>query len=645
MKLSSLFSDGAVLQRGMPVPVWGTAQPNSLISIRIGNSSAMGFSSADGDFLIRVPEIPAGGPYTILAEDLTNGEKTEVKDVLVGEVWLASGQSNMAFRMTGSPQIEDFIKLNRDPSTLRIFTVKRRASLTQEKNPVGKWSISSRENLAEFSAVAGWFAKVLRENLNIPVGIVHSSWGGTFIEAWTSRNTLIRNPEVRDEILSTEQGLAGAAIWKKTSPFYPGDETLGEKLKKMGVEDTGNKGLGKGWADRDFDDGNWMDYQVPGNWLKQKIAGNGIVWARLSVEIPERWTGRPLSLSFGGIDKQDITWFNGVEIGRTGKDYEDKFWDQPRKYTVPGNLVNPGKAVIAVRMYSFIFDGGFNGAEELYSLAPADDPSDSIPLDGIWKAFAERDFKSVSPFSAKGPNNSNTESILFDAMIRPLIPYAIRGAIWYQGETNAHTIAESRAYERLMRDLICDWRFHWGQGDFPFFMVQLANYRAKAFYEEKSTWAPLRESQRRVSRALPFTDMAIAADCGEEKDIHPKDKRTVGERLAALALRDVYGKDIPAQGPLPAGIRRENGGLRILFSHADGGLVFRSDSKPAFRIAGTDGLYKEVETLEIRDSSIFVKSSEVPFPASVRYNWSDNPQGRLYNGAGFPASSFEEKQS
>ena len=643
MKLSSLFSDGAVLQRGMPIPVWGTAQPNALISIRIGNSSAMGFSSTDGDFLIRVPEIPAGGPYTILAEDLANGEKIEVKDVLVGEVWLASGQSNMEFRMPSSPQIEDFIKLNKDPSMLRTFRVNRRASLTQEKTPVGKWSISSKENLAEFSAVAGWFGKVLKENLNIPVGIVFSSWGGTFIEAWTSRNTLIRNPELRDEILSLEQELAGAGIWKTTSPFYPGDETLAQKLKKMGVEDTGNEGLGKGWAERDFDDSDWKDYQVPGDWIKQRIAGNGLVWARLSVNIPERWNGRPLTLSFGGIDKQDITWFNGVEIGRTGKDYEEKFWDQPRKYTVPGNLVKPGKAVIAVRMFSFVFDGGFNGAEELYSLAPADEPSDTIPLNGIWKAAVERDFKGVCPLSAKGPNNPNTYSILFDAMIRPLIPYAIRGAIWYQGETNAHSIGESRAYERLMRDMICDWRFLWGQGDFPFFMVQLANFRTPAFYDENSAWAPLRESQRRVSRDIPFTDMAVASDCGEEKDIHPKDKRTVGERLAALALRDVYGKDIPAQGPLPAGIRKENGGLRILFSHADGGLVFRSESRLAFRIAGTDGVYQEVETLEIQDSSIFVRSSAVPFPVSVRYNWSDNPQGALCNGAGFPASPFEEK--
>ena len=186
LKLSSLFSDGAVLQRGIPVPVWGIAQPNAVISIRIGSSSALGYSSADGDFLIRVPEIPEGGPYTIIAEDITNGEKAEVQDVLVGEVWLASGQSNMAFRMPSSPhQMEDFIKLNREPSSLRIFTVKPRATLTPEKNPCGGWSISSKENLPDFSAVAAWFAYVLRENLNVPVGIILSSWGGTFIEAET----------------------------------------------------------------------------------------------------------------------------------------------------------------------------------------------------------------------------------------------------------------------------------------------------------------------------------------------------------------------------------------------------------------------------------------------------------------------------
>ena len=639
LKLSSLFSDGAVLQRGMPVPVWGTAQPNAVISIRIGNSSAQGYSSEDGDFLIRVPEIPEGGPYTIIAEDLTHGEKIEVKDVLVGEVWLASGQSNMGFRMPSSPQMEDFIKLNREPSALRIFTVKPRATLTPEKNPCGRWIISSKENLPEFSAVAAWFAYVLRENLHVPVGILHSSWGGTFIEAWTSRNTLIRNPELCDKILSLEQDLAGDDIWLKDTPgYYSGSMT--ERLEKKGVRDNGNEGIGKGWADRDFDDGNWTNYQVPGNWISQKIAGNGIVWARLSVDIPERWAGHPLSLSFGGVDKQDITYFNGVEVGRMGKGYDCSFWSKQREYMVPGSLVKPGKAVIAVRMYSFIFGGGFVGNAKLFSLSPADDLSDSIPLNGIWKACVERDFGVIDRM---GPNCPNTYSNLFDTMIRPLIPYAIRGTIWYQGETNAVSIQRSCAYERLMRDLICDWRFLWGQGDFPFFMVQLANFRPPEFYEDTSIWAPLRESQRQVCRKLPFTDMAVITDSGDVVDIHPKNKKTVGERLAALALREVYGKDIPAQGPLPTGIRRENGGIRILFAHADGGLVFHSDSKSAFRLAGIDGIYKAADILEVQDSSIFVKSSEVPFPVSVRYNWADNPQGALYNGAGFPASPFEEK--
>jgi len=649
MKLSTLFSDGAVLQRGMPIPVWGTAKPDAYVTIRIGTSFAQGFASTDGDFMIRVPELPAGGPYTILAEDVSNGEKVEVKDVLVGEVWLASGQSNMEFTMQNSPQITDFLKSNRDPSTLRMFTVAKRASTAHQKNPEGVWEYSSFENIPRFSAVATWFADVLREKLGVPVGIIHSSWGGTFIEAWTSRNTLMRNPAVRDAFLRMENELASSDIWKNTTPAYVSPSSVASEkfFEEHCVKDAGNSGLGKGWAERGFDDSGWLDYQIPGSWIAQKIAGNGVVWARYTLDIPERWAGKDLKLMMGGIDKQDITYFNGVEIGRTGKGFEDKYWCTVRDYKVPGNLVKAGKSVVAVRAYSFLFDGGFCGMDEFFFLAPADDLSDKIPIAGTWKAGVEQDFGIIGTGyeQSKGPNVANSFSILFDSMIRPLIPYAMRGAIWYQGETNASTIEESVAYERLMKDMISDWRFFWGQGDFPFYMVQLANFRNPSFFEETSTWAPLRESQRHACDSLPNTGMAVITDCGDVLDIHPKDKRTVGERLAALALHDTFFKqDAVACGPLPVEVRKENGGLRILFSHADGGLVFRSDdTKKAFRIAGVDGVYQEADTAEIDGAGVFVKSSKVDFPFSVRYNWADCPKGKLYNGAGFPASPFEEK--
>ena len=649
MKLSNLFSDGAVLQRGMPVPVWGTTEPDSVVRITCAGVTAFGASSSAGDFLVRLPELPVGGPYELVAETVSHGERIVVRDVMVGEVWLASGQSNMEFTLASSPdQFREFCALNVDPSSLRMITVPKSVSSAQQKDFKAEWKYAANGNIGVFSAVALWFAYCLREKLNVPVGIVHSSWGGTFAEAWTSRSTLMRNPEIRDSLLEYESLLPGAQCWKKADFFKQASYSRLDFFQRYGKADPGNTGLGKGWAEKVFDDSSWKNFQVPGNWMTQGIAGNGVIWARFSVEIPESWSGQTLHLKLGGIDKQDITYFNGHEVGRSGEGFDDTFWNCPRDYTVPTELVKPGRAVIAVRAYSFLYDGAINGLPEMFSLFPEGREAEGIPLFGCWKAIAEVDYGNLlyplnGEVASQGPGNPNTCSILFDGMIRPLIPYAMRGAIWYQGETNAHSIADSVAYGRIMSDLIDDWRFHWGQGDFPFYLVQLANFRNPAEYDEASTWAPLRESQRFACGKMPNTAMAVAIDCGDALDIHPKDKRTVGERLAAQALYNTYHCcDVVPCGPLPREIRRENGGLCILFDHADGGLEF-CGAKDGFFLAGGDGVFRKAESVEADGSSLFLRSAEVAYPVCVRYNWADNPVGTLYNGAGFPASPFEMK--
>lgn len=647
MKLSNLFSNGAVLQRGMPVPVWGVTAPDSVVRISCAGVSAFGASSSTGEFLVRLPELPSGGPYSLLAENTLNGEKAEAQDVMVGEVWLASGQSNMEFELASSPvQFREFCSLKIDPSSLRMITVPRSATSARQKEFSADWQYATEENARGFSAVALWFANRLRGKLNVPVGIIHSSWGGTFAEAWTSRSTLMRNPEIRDSLLEYEKLLPSSSVWEKKDFFRLVPSLKVDFFEKYAKADPGNEGFGRGWAEKEFDDSSWKPFQVPGNWMTQNIAGNGVIWARIAVDVPERWSGRALRLKLGGIDKQDITYFNGCEVGRTGKGFDDSCWSMLREYAVPAELVKPGRAVIAVRAYSFLYDGSFNGEPDFFSLSPADDDSEAISLAGCWKATAEVDFGKLAYPAAggaamQGPGNPNTYSILFDGMIRPLIPYAIRGAIWYQGETNAHTIGESVSYERKMADLIDDWRCHWGEGDFPFYLVQLANFRTPAEYEESSTWAPLRESQRHACSKVPDAAMALAIDCGDSLDIHPKDKRTVGERLAAQALHNTYHcSDVVPCGPLPHGVRKENGGLRVLFDHADGGLRFHGE-KAGFFLAGTDGVFRKAEIVEESGASLFVRCSEIPYPVRIRYNWADNPVGTLYNGAGFPASPFE----
>lgn len=648
MKLSNLFSDGAVLQRGMPVPVWGTTEPESVVKITCAGVSAYGASSSTGEFLVRLPELPVGGPYELVAETASGRDRAVVRDVMVGEVWLASGQSNMEFTLSSSPQqYRKFCALRTDPSTLRMITVPKSVSSAQQREFDAKWMYATEESVGMFSAVALWFAYRLREKLNVPVGIIHSSWGGTFAEAWTSRSTLMRNPEVRNVLLEYESLLPASHSWGKANFFQQLPSSKQEFFQKYGKADPGNAGLGRGWAEPSFDDSSWKKIQIPGSWITQKIAGNGVVWTRLRVSIPERWKGRNLSLHLGGIDKQDITYFNGREVGRSGKGFEDLYWNVPRNYAVPAELVRPGEAVIAVRAFSFLYDGAFNGLEEMFRLHPADDPADVLSLVGEWKAAPEADFgtleyPSIGGAEMQGPGNPNTCSILFDGMIRPLIPCAMRGAIWYQGETNAHSIADSVAYERLMADLIDDWRFHWGQGDFPFYLVQLANFRNPLEYEEESTWAPLRESQRHACETMKNAAMAVTTDCGESLDIHPKDKRTVGERLAAQALYHTYHcPDVIPCGPLPRELRRENGGLRVLFEHADGGLRFRNGKTDGFFLAGNDGVFHRADTVESEGASLFLRSADVSYPVRVRYNWADNPIGTLCNGADLPASPFE----
>ncbi len=640
MKLGKLFSDGAVIQRRQTVPVWGWTEPNCAVKATLAGNCAYAVSSVSGEFLLRLPPMDlAGGPYVLTVENTNSGDRIEVKNILFGEVWLASGQSNMEFCMGTSPlQLEEFRRINPDPSTLRMITVEKSATSAQQNDFSGEWLESTDQNVPGFSAVALWFGYRLRERLGVPVGLIASSWGGTIIEAWTSRNTLACDPELAPFLREYEQRLVQDPIWQ--------DPTLGASSSRFGSSvkgDPGNKGVTLGWAEYNFDDSDWIDFGVPGSWTGEGLAGNGAVWIRREFDLPAEWAGKKLVMELGGIDKHDVTYFNGVEIGASGKGFDEAFWCAPRRYTVPGNLVREGKNRIAIRAFSFLFDGSFNGKPELYRLYPEGDPAAAISLAGTWKFRVEVDFGKVRPPDIRtkgGPYVPNTWSILFDGMIRPLIPYAIRGAIWYQGESNAHSIVDSARYQRQMADLIRDWRFFWGQGNFPFHLVQLANFRTEMEYEESSTWAVLRESQRLACQRVPNTDMAVIIDCGEAEDIHPKDKRSVGFRLAAASLHNDYGcEEIVPSGPLPREISMENGPIRIRFDYADG-LCFHGEPR-GFYLAGNDESFLPADSVIIDGPSVVVRSARVKFPMRVRYSWADNPNGNLFNGAGLPASPFE----
>jgi len=642
IKLGSLFSNGAVLQQGMPIPVWGETEPYLAIMADLAGHQAFCRASGSGDFLLKFPAMPAGGPYELKIAP-AEGKHTEVvvlRDVMIGEVWLCSGQSNMHYvigagrsrkwnEADGIPvsvqQEQEFISKAGDPAKFRFIHIPENVTGCREKYIFAQWVKINAENAPRVSAVAGWFGSKLRRELDVPVGLICCSWGGSIVESWTSPAALKMNPDTRPMIEKWESMRSERAYWLETQGKWKGFPF-----------DRGNAGFERGWAAPDFDDSAWKTMQVPGNWITEKIAGNGAVWIRRKVDLPPEMAGKDLILNFGPVDKHDITYFNGVEIGWTGKGLETSYYNKPRRYIVPGHLVRAGENTLAVRAYSFVYDGAFSGPEDLYALLCGEK---KIPLAGNWRIECEYDLGRIEISREEyGTANCNTPGLKFDSMIRPLLPFAIRGVIWYQGENNAITLDRANLYQREIETLIRDWRFHWERPDMPFLQVQLANYRQPEDYSEDSCWAVLREAQRRACGSLPYVYLATALGTGETNDVHPQNKKDVGLRLAAQALYHVYGKDVLPCGPEVWKVQRENGALRVFFHFADG-MELRDVSARGFYLAGSDQCYYPADQAEIDGGSILLSSRQVSDPVSVRYGWSDNPCNILYNRE-YPAASF-----
>lgn len=674
MKLNALFSDGAVFQRRIAVPVFGTTDPESIVEVSFNGKIYTGLAGYDGNFLIRIAPQEAGGPYSMEVRNTRTGATAVVNDILVGEVWLASGQSNMEYPINVSvSQMQEFIaETGSDTDSIRMFTTAHRASAVPERQvapltrPAGfeypeikpgqwicawepKWSVITPENIRTMSAVALWFARKLRDELNVPVGILSSSWGGTIVEAWTSMEGLRNDPEQAAVVQEYVENLSDPDRWARMDrelPMYNAGNAEQQEIliKKYCTPCPEDAGTPQGWGKLDYDDSNWENFAIPGSWMREKISGNGVVWIRKKVELPAHWAGKDLEVHLGGVDKHDTTFFNGEKIGSTGAGFELDHWDRHRCYPVPGGLVKAGENVVAVRAFSFIYDGAFTGAEDEYYVALAG-TDEKIFFAGECRLNPEADW-GIFGFPnnvSMGPHNPNSYGILFDSMIRPLLPYGIRGAIWYQGCSNTHTAKDAKFYAHQMETLIRDWRYHWQQGAFPFIQVSLAGYTPEKDYAADNNWCYLRDSQRRAMRATPNSGIASALDVGDAKDIHPADKKTVGTRLALWALENTYGLPIFGTAPEVRSVMRESAGvLRLTFDHCAEGLVAKDGVLKGFYIAGPDGEYKEAEAV-LCGNTVVVKNSDVPNACSVRYAWSANPMAvvSLYNSAGLPATPFE----
>ncbi|NIO87790.1 MAG: 9-O-acetylesterase [Candidatus Aminicenantes bacterium] len=641
--LPAIFGNNMVLQQGVPLPVWGKADSGGVVIIEIDGQRKGTLSDEHNRWQVKLSPLQAGGPHTM---KICGADTTVFENVLVGEVWLCSGQSNMEWNVRNSKDAQREMNEANLPN-IRMFTVQKEVSEKPKDNCVGEWKVCSPENVGDFSAVGYFFGRYLHQKLNVPIGMIHSSWGSTPAEAWTSYETLSADTMLAPIVKRYEEDLKNYP--QRLAEYKEQLKKIEESGALMPIyhKDKSNEGFLKGWANQEFDDNSWNSVNVPGYWENlEDMQIDGAVWFRKEVRIPIAWEGRELLLTLGAIDDFDVTYFNGTKVDSTGKD-TPQHWIHHRKYIVPGHLVKAGKAAIAVRIFDHFGQGGFGGPATAMMLCLNTEPdSNLIPLAGIWKSKIETalDPSKISgpggkglPQQPRGPGHSHSPAGLYNAMIHPLAPYAIKGGIWYQGETNA-----GRAYQycTLLPAMIKDWRTLWRQGDFPFGVVQLANYMQVSEDPQESAWAELREAQLLTSLNDPNVGLATIIDIGEADDIHPKNKQDVGKRLALWALANYYDFDLEYSGPLYQSMKIEDDKITVSFTHTADGLVAVGDEGvKGFAIAGDDYNFIRANA-KIDGNQVIVWSEKVKNPVAVRFAWADNPVCNLYNSEMLPAVPF-----
>ena len=614
----AVFSDHMVLQREKPVLVWGWDKPGRTVKVTIDGKSFFAITPLDGKFRAMIPKMTAGGPYDLTIE----GSSTKViEDVYVGEVWICSGQSNMEWVQRNAFDRDQAMK-ETDPM-VRMFTVSKKISNTKMSDVVGSWQPASPETIDDFSAVGYAFAKKLSRDLKVPVGMIHTSWGGTVAEAWTSIDMLSKDVMTANIAIGAKEAL-------RNNPNSMKDyiEAM-SKWQAKGYPDFFGPIEGPDPSRIDYDDNRWTTAPMP-NAFPESF--DGTIWYRKVIDLTEAQATSITNLSLGAIDDMDITSINGEEVGRTDMTVPGNYQVQ-RNYKIRAGLLKPGKNAIAVRAYDAQGPGGFSSAQ-LIKLG-------DLPIADGWLMKMISDKKPPAPDAGPAPqepmtaNNPNFPEALYNGMVYPLAPYGIRGAIWYQGESNASRAVQ---YRYLLSDMIKDWRNIFRQDDFPFYIVQLANFMKPDENQFDSAWAELRDAQDIVGQSKN-AGVATILDIGDAQDIHPRNKRDVGERLARIALSKTYFQNIEWQGPRMAKASFNGGIATVELSHAIGLNTTDGKAPRCFAISGEDRKWRWA-TAEIVGSSVKLSHSEVPNPVAVRYGWQDNPQVNLVNSDKLPAMPF-----
>ncbi len=618
IKLPYLINDGMVLQREETVRIWGWASPKRQLTVEFLEESYETKVQEDGSWEITMQNLPVGGPYEMRIR--CAGQERLLKDVQVGDVWVLGGQSNMELNVSRTfDRYEDEVLRDSDYPYIRRFSVPQIYNFHHPVDDLsgGNWTPVTPDTASQFSAIGYYFAKEVYNLYPIPIGLLHTAVGGTPVQSWMSENSLMRFGEFRETLsLCKDDAYVNGTIKRdeiKTNNWYL---ELNKKDKGLQAKETP-------WYSPELNDQNWSSMEIPCNFQDTELEKlQGSVWFRREVIVPEEMAGLEARLVLGTIIDADETYLNGIPVGNTAYKYP------PRRYKVPEGVLKAGSNLLAVRVIvnrnigSFITDMPYFLKVDGLKLS----------LSGSWRY----QIGAVMPVLEPNVFFSYKPVGLYNGMIYPLRKFSIRGALWYQGESNTE---DPCGYKELFKAVIEDWRATWSIGEFPFYYVQLANFCPWRKEPENSNWARLRDEQRQAME-ISNTGMVVTIDVGEYNDLHPKDKKTVGQRLARWVRRDIFGEAVETSGPIFDHAEREGSRLRLFFNHAGSGLMVKGEKPNGFMLSGSDGIYYSANAT-IDGSTILVSHSGISEPAFVRYAWSDNPEGaNLYNNDGLPASPF-----
>jgi sialate O-acetylesterase len=620
LKLPKLISNGMVLQRSTKLKIWGWASPKEEVTVIFLGNSYSCFADSEGNWETLLPELEAGGPYLM---EIKASESITIDNILIGDVWICSGQSNMALTMETVGIIYEDDITSCENSGIRQFVVPDRYDFKEAKEDLeaGSWQAGSPETILQFTAVGYFFAKALFERYQVPIGLIRNAVGGSPVEAWMSEDALKYFPENNEIVQQLRvDGYIDCVIKKEQTAINSWFEDLNEN----------DKGLKDGepvWADLSCDTSHWSTMRLPGKWGEEGLGSlKGAVWFRKEIEVPSSMAGKPAKLYLGTIVDNDTTYINGIFVGATNNQYPS------RRYDIPAGVLKCGENVITLRVISNEGNGEFTKGKA-YKLFTEDE---TINLEGEWQynigAEVYEELPPTTFFQYKPLG-------LFNGMLAPLLNYSIKGVIWYQGESNT---GSPKGYKEKIEAMLQDWREKWQLGSFPFLYVQLVNFMETKEQPSESGWAELREEQRRCLE-IPNTGMAVGIDVGEWNDLHPLNKKDLGYRLALQAQKLAYGdNNIVASGPIYNSMSLQGNKISLEFDSGGGGLVTKGGGKLRyFAVAAADKKFLWAKAV-IEGEEVIVWSDEITSPSFVRYAWADNPEGaNLYNVKGLPASPFE----